>query len=131
MNLNKPFENIIEISFKALQKNHNDCNGKYIAYSVVDKNWVKISENEIQFKITDCYKQKVYDINILFVNKTFFIDSRYLSEDRFAYGLQCYLIDNTVLKDTMILYQNFGCEDIKELYIHIKYDSTTVNNLSS
>ena len=85
MNPNEHFENIIEISFTALQKSQNDCSGKYIAYTVGDKNWKKISENEIQFKITDCYKQKIYDVTILFANKTFFIDSRYLSEDEFGF----------------------------------------------
>jgi len=84
----------------------------------------KISENEIQFKITDCYKQKIYDVTILFANKTFFIDSRYLSEDEFGFGLQCYL-ENTMLENTMILYQDFGFE---ELYIHLKYKNPLVEN---
>ena len=114
MNINKPFDNIVDLSLKYLfNDKESEYNGQYFNYDLIEETLKQPSKDMILFKVTDSCKQEVYEIKLSYENDTFLIVSEYLDDEDLSHTLECFLKDNEI-----ILYKKFGDGD---LYLHIEY----------
>lgn len=114
MNINKPLNNIADLSFKYLfNDKESEYNRKYFSYDLIEESIKQPSENMILFKVTDSYKQEVYEIKLSYKDDTFYMVSDFF-EDMSPSDLECFSKD-----DEIILYKKFADG---ELYLHIEYE---------